>query len=175
MKVYKCDSCDVMIDNPHKVRMKEFCFEVSNCDPKQIFMPVKRKKKIHLCANCYRGLYTLAKREELSEYEKSTKCNQVCEYNSSDGCVVRKRNGVCPLLNVSTAETTEQLVETKDVLLRDNQRYEVVIADDNIFVICPVAYDAEEESKIVNYEKTEIYANQLSINTLEELRFKKCK
>lgn len=44
-----------------------------------------------------------------------------------------------------------------------------------LFVICPILYDEKEKSDIVNYDKAEIYANQLSINTLEELRFKKWK
>lgn len=60
---------------------------------------------------------------------------------------------------------------------KDNspQKYEVVIADDNIFVICPVVYDEKEKSDIVKYDKSEIYANQSSINTLKDLRFEKCK
>lgn len=65
------------------------------------------------------------------------------------------------------------LVKTNDILVRENKRYEVVIADDNIFVICPIVYDEEEQSEIVKYDKAEIYANQESINTLEELRFTK--
>jgi hypothetical protein len=63
------------------------------------------------------------------------------------------------------------LVKTNDVLIREGKKYEVVIADDNIFVICPIVYDEKEESEIVKYDKAEIYANQSSINTLEELRF----
>ena len=51
------------------------------------------------------------------------------------------------------------------------QRFQVVIADDNIFVICPIVYDEKEQSDIVKYDKAEIYANQSSINTLEGLKF----
>ena len=61
------------------------------------------------------------------------------------------------------------------VKLSKDTKYEVVIADDNIFVICPVVYDEQEKSDVVKYDKAEIYANQSSINTLEELRFKKWK
>ena len=68
---------------------------------------------------------------------------------------------------------SEQLVRTNDMLIRDNKKYEVVIADDNIFVICPIVYDEKEKSDIVKYDKSEIYANQSSINTLEELNFKR--
>lgn len=67
------------------------------------------------------------------------------------------------------------LVKTKDIIVRNKQKYEVVIADDNIFVICPIGYDEKEKSDIVKYDKAEIYANQSSINTLEELRFEKWK
>lgn len=131
MKVYKCDSCGVEITNPHKVGMKEFCLSVSNCDIWQVLMPSKNKRKVHLCKNCYRGLYILVKRQDL------------------------------------------QLVKTKDVLIRNGQKYEVVIADDNIFVVCPIIYSKKEKSEIVKYSETEIYANQDTINTLKDLNFKK--
>lgn len=68
---------------------------------------------------------------------------------------------------------SKQLVKTNDLLVRKNIRYEVVIADDNIFVVCPIVYDEAEKSDVVKYDKAEIYANQKSINTLEELRFNK--
>ena len=90
------------------------------------------------------------------------KCNQICPYNTLKGCVVMDRNGVCPLSIEELLGMSEQLVRTNDMLIRDSKKYEVVIADDNIFVICPIVY-------------AEIYANQSSINTLEELRFEKCK
>ncbi len=131
MKVYKCDSCGVEITNPHKVGMKEFCLSVDNCDVWQVLMPSKNKRRVHLCKNCYQGLYILAKRQDL------------------------------------------QLVKTKDVLIRNGQKYEVVIADDNIFVVCPIIYSKKEKSEIVKYSETEIYANQDTINTLEDLNFKK--
>jgi hypothetical protein len=68
---------------------------------------------------------------------------------------------------------SEQLVKTNDLLVRENRKYEVVIADENVFVICPIIYDEVEKSNIVKYDKSEIYANQKSINTLEGLRFEK--
>lgn len=65
----------------------------------------------------------------------------------------------------------EQLVKTKDILFRGKKKYEVVIADDNIFVVCPIVHSKREMSQIVKYTKAEIYANQSSINTLWELGF----
>ena len=85
------------------------------------------------------------------------------------------RNGVCPLSIEELSGMSEQLVRTSDVLIRDSKKYEVVIADDNIFVVCPVVYDEKEKSDIVKYDKAEIYANQDCINTLKDLRFEKWK
>lgn len=101
------------------------------------------------------------------------KCNQIFPYNTLKGCVVIDRKGVCPLSITELLGMSEQLVRTNDVLIRDSKKYEVVIADDNIFVICPILYDKKEKSYIVKYDKAEIYTNQSSINTLEELRFEK--
>lgn len=103
------------------------------------------------------------------------KCNQICPYNTLKGCVVMDRNGVCPLNIDELLVMSEQLVRTSDVLIRDSKKHEVVIADDNIFVVCPVVYDEKEESDIVKYDKAEIYANQDCINTLKDLRFEKWK
>ena len=63
------------------------------------------------------------------------------------------------------------LVKTNDILFRGKKKYEVVIADDNIFVVCPVVYNKREKSEIVKYYKAEIYANQSGINSLYELGF----
>ena len=103
------------------------------------------------------------------------RCNQICHYNTLKGCTVMDRNGVCPLSIEELLGMSEQLVRTNDMLIRDSKKYDVVIADDNIFVICPIVYDKKEKSEIVKYDKAEIYANQSSINTLEELRFENCK
>lgn len=131
MKIYKCNSCGITIENPHKVKMKEFylAVDIDNCG---IFpTPWKRKTKIHLCEHCFEGLYVIVKR------------------------------------------IAAQMVQTNDVLIRNGKKYEVIIADENIFVICPVTYDKKEKSEIVNYTKAEVYSNSIDINTLEELGFKK--
>lgn len=61
-----------------------------------------------------------------------------------------------------------KIVETRDKLIRNGIRYEVVIADDNIFVICK--YTSET---VVDYEYPEIYTNRSKINTLDDLGFVK--
>ena len=62
MQVYKCDSCGITIENPHEERMKEFYISVS-CD--SIFVIPhndKRRGKIHLCDDCFRGLHKIAEK-----------------------------------------------------------------------------------------------------------------
>ena len=102
------------------------------------------------------------------------RCNQICPYNTLKGCVVMDRKGVCPLSIEELLGMSEQLVRTNDELIRNGKKYEVVIADDNIFVICPIVYDKKENSEVVKYDKSEIYANQSEINTLAELGFDRC-
>lgn len=102
------------------------------------------------------------------------KCNQVCPYNMLRGGTVLDSKGVCPLSTEELLGMSEQLVRTHDVLIRNGKKYEVVIADDNIFVVCPLKYSKKEKSVIVKYSIPEIYSNQTSINTLAELGFSKC-
>ena len=105
------------------------------------------------------------------------KCNQLCPYNTLNGCKVNEKNGVCPISNVELFEKIEQLktiVQTGDWLERNGNLYEVVIADDNIFVVCPLKYSKKENCMIVKYSKPSIYANQKDINTLTDLGFYFC-
>lgn len=53
MKVYKCDACGKIIDEPYKMKMKEF-YSFPRC------WGIHRVK-IHLCDNCYASLHMLAK------------------------------------------------------------------------------------------------------------------
>ena len=59
-KVYKCDSCGSVIENPYAVKMKEFYigakFDFGMCFHEES----KQKVKIHLCNECYKGLRTIA-------------------------------------------------------------------------------------------------------------------
>ena len=61
MKTYVCDICCIAIDEPHTVRMREFCFTISNCDIYQVPHKYKKKVKIHLCNNCFEGFKHIAK------------------------------------------------------------------------------------------------------------------
>jgi hypothetical protein len=98
-------------------------------------------------------------------------CNQICPYNTLQGCKVEERNGVCPISNTVVSSPKNTLVNTGDWLNRNMKLYEVVIADDNIFVVCPLKHSKKEKCLIVKYSRPEIYANQEEINTLTDLGF----
>lgn len=100
-------------------------------------------------------------------------CNQICPYNTYDGCDVEEKNGVCPKKNGTDNQDTT-ITKTGRLLFRKGKVYEVVIADDNIFVVCPWKYSKKENSMIVKYSKPSIYSNQSSINSLSDLGFSKC-
>lgn len=61
-----------------------------------------------------------------------------------------------------------RIVKTGDILIRLGRYYEVIVADSNVFVICPIKWD---KSRRVNYMRAEVYANQSEINTLKDLNF----
>lgn len=101
-------------------------------------------------------------------------CNQICPYNTLNGCKVEERNGVCPMSNTGVPLPKNTLVKTGDWLDRNMKLYEVVIADDNIFVACPLKRSKKEKCLIVKYSRPEIYINQEEINTLTDLGFSRC-
>ena len=61
LKVYECDSCKKIIQDPYEVKMKEFyvgcSFETWGVLPSND----KRKVKIHLCDDCFKSLNKIAK------------------------------------------------------------------------------------------------------------------
>lgn len=58
MRIYSCDSCYKTISNPYIVKMKEFYIGVDTNCLRGLCFPAesKRKVKIHLCDECYKGL-----------------------------------------------------------------------------------------------------------------------
>lgn len=105
-------------------------------------------------------------------------CKLICPYNTLEGCKVKEKNGVCPAISDASkmyeafgVVPKNKLVKTGDWLERNMKLYEVVIADDNIFVVCPLKYSKKEKCLIVKYSRPEIYANQEKINTLTDLGF----
>lgn len=68
-KVYKCDACGLIMDDPHRARMKEFKI-VHDCGIIG-FIAVKQKTKIELCDECFHNLYMIAeKKANKKENEK---------------------------------------------------------------------------------------------------------
>lgn len=129
---------------------------------------------------CYKAmqvaktLYRYGYRKQ-SEKENNMSCNQICPYNTLKGCNVAEKNGICPISQAGELfKKTEQLpplIKTGELLGRGKDLYEVVIADDNIFVVCPLEYSKKERCVILKYSHPEIYANQCEINTLSDLGF----
>lgn len=72
-------------------------------------------------------------------------------------------------------ENDSILVSKEDCLARDNgdntlTPYEVVCADENVFVIAPVSLN-DDDSCTTDYQQLEAYSNDKSINSLESLGF----
>lgn len=61
-KVYKCDCCERIIEDPFETKMKEFyigCeFDMSGAWP----VNCTKKTRVHLCDDCYKGLGELVKK-----------------------------------------------------------------------------------------------------------------
>lgn len=60
MRVYQCDSCKKIIEDPFTVKMKEFYLRFDADYLSGLPFPVEnrkgRKMRIHLCDECYKGL-----------------------------------------------------------------------------------------------------------------------
>ncbi len=58
MRIYQCDCCEKVISDPYTVKMKEFYVRVDTDCLSGIAIPIesKRRVKIHLCDECYKGL-----------------------------------------------------------------------------------------------------------------------
>lgn len=66
MRIYQCDSCNKVIADPYIVKMKEFYVGIDTEYFTRIKTPVKskRKIKIQLCDDCYKGLNLIAEKKE---------------------------------------------------------------------------------------------------------------
>lgn len=65
MRVYKCDSCNKIISNPYIIKMKEFYVGIDIEYFTRIKTPIERKRKIkiQLCDDCYKGLNLIAEKK----------------------------------------------------------------------------------------------------------------
>ena len=67
MRVYQCDCCKKIIEVPFTVKMKEFYLGVDTDCFSGIAIPIesKRKIKIQLCDDCYKGLHLIAEKRSV--------------------------------------------------------------------------------------------------------------
>ena len=59
------------------------------------------------------------------------------------------------------------MVKTGDVIIKGGQRYEVIIADSRIFVLCP------KVGSTVDYMDASVFSNDCRILTLEKMGMQK--
>lgn len=65
------------------------------------------------------------------------------------------------------------LVKKGDVLVRDGICYEVVICDEELFVVGEMRYIKKENCIRTNFEHLQAYSNDETVNTLTQLKFAK--
>lgn len=61
MRVYKCDSCNKVITDPYTLGFDADCLGLIGI---AIPFECKRKIKIHLCDDCFKGLHVIAERKK---------------------------------------------------------------------------------------------------------------
>lgn len=64
MRIYECDACGETIENPYAVKMKEFYVGVDLDEFGGTPARRKAKRKVHLCQECFEGLYLLARKKQ---------------------------------------------------------------------------------------------------------------
>lgn len=66
MRVYQCDCCNKVITDPYTVKMKEFYVGIDIEFFSQIGISIesKRKIKIQLCDDYFKGLHFIAEKKE---------------------------------------------------------------------------------------------------------------
>lgn len=89
MKGYICDICEKFVDNPFKVKMKEFVMAVDWGDG--IATPSKIRNKVHMCGDCYTKFVNYIKYKSLKEKtdeqtERSMPKMKEFKCQSCDGC-----------------------------------------------------------------------------------------
>lgn len=70
MRVYQCDSCNKVIQDPYIVKMKEFYVGIDMEYFTRFEIPVEIKRKIQLCDDCYKGLHLIAEKKERENNDK---------------------------------------------------------------------------------------------------------
>lgn len=71
-------------------------------------------------------------------------------------------------------DVKNMLVFKEDCVIRaDNENtampFEVVCADENVFVIAPISYNEQDDICTTDYTRLEAFSNDKSINTLDQI------
>lgn len=75
MKIYRCDSCYKIIENPYIVKMREFYIDNTHSIQDENPIESKRKIKIHLCDECYKRFISYRQIVSAEKIEKGAKNN----------------------------------------------------------------------------------------------------
>lgn len=68
-------------------------------------------------------------------------------------------------------QVSGRLVFTGEILKRDGVRYDVVVADMNVFVVCRRITRKGKETGVTSYLSPEIYSNDRALGSLERYGF----
>ncbi len=83
MKAYVCDICSITIDDPHTLKMKEFYWDRIVENSRIYSVKAKRKKKLHLCGNCFEGLKSVFAKL-LEDEKRIVRCKDCTEWNEKE-------------------------------------------------------------------------------------------
>ncbi len=79
MRIYQCDCCKKIIEDPFTVKMKEFYLRFDADCLSGLPFPVenrrRRRIKIHLCDECYKGLNLIGELVPKKESVKGSENN----------------------------------------------------------------------------------------------------
>ena len=65
------------------------------------------------------------------------------------------------------------LVKKGEIIVRNGIPYEVIVCDEQYFVIGEICYIKKEGCMRTSFERVEVYSNDETVNTLAELKFAK--
>ena len=131
MQTYKCDNCGNTIMNPYEQKMKEFYVgcEFDECGVFPIFS--KRKVKVDLCEDCYKGLHHIAegcKSKKTKELEQeNAKLRKRLEFYEMDSAkmdeLFNTQSEVTELAQIGAINGYELAYCLCNIALKANCRY----------------------------------------------------
>ena len=104
-KQYICDCCGEVLRDVHKVKMKEFYFDLDYDLPLAV-VGAKKAKKAHLCDDCFSALKEIGIR--IKHGRDITNCQQVECKNWKDNMCYYPLFGDCIISQVKKYRTIEE-------------------------------------------------------------------